>query len=465
MPMFANTNGVLIKVFALLHWSFAHSKLVVAPSLVAAHTSTTEPYHRTTLPMDSNANTTSVADDGTAAGSTEDEYSYRDARYLHSTANNNDMYRWHGITPALQQQQQYQQQQQLQQHQQQSYNDYAYGADYAMTSPAVVESPSTSYGYPYLTSSTTTSTPQPLYQLQPQPQKPVLRHLKFRPRITKLHVKSIRREPTGIRDMFADSDSFEEPDTDFVPLVTLYGSQISRWSTMPTHHVSQYTQPGKTFASSFGSSSTGAATSFGHGGLTFSAGSGSALEDLHESASHHHVPIFSGHHHMHHTPKFDMKKIGILALVKIGLAKLKAFGILKLIFILLLKLKLFLLAMFIKFVLFLKLLKVLKSLLVPLIVLAALIPLLLALLALPILLAGLAPALYSLITMLPIIPIFNFRPPKARVQLNKDQETDASDTISTVFDQLLSSTQCVEKIACQLATKKEATLFFPFVNW
>ncbi|XP_065215089.1 uncharacterized protein LOC135841817 [Planococcus citri] len=473
MPMFANTNGVLIKVFALLHWSFAYSKLVVAPSL-AAYSATTEPY-RTTLPMDFNTTSVTVAaaidsDDtaAAAAGSGEDEYPYRDSRYLHSTTNNhNDMYRWHGITqPQQLQQHQHQQrlQQQLQQQQQQqqtAYNDYAYSSDYAMTSPAAVESPSSHGIYPYFTTTTTT-------------QKPVLRHLKFRPRITKLQVKQVRRGPTSFKDMFTDSDSFEEPDTDFVPLVTLYGSQISRWSTMPTHHVGQYTygstQPGKTYPSSFGSTSTGAsaATSFGHSGLSFSAGSGSALEDLHESASHHHVPIFSGHHHMHHTPhtpKFDMKKIGILALVKIGLAKLKAFGILKLIFLLLLKLKLFLLAMFIKFVLFLKLLKVLKSLLVPLIVLAALIPLLLALLALPILLAGLAPALYSLITMLPIIPIFNIRPPKARVQLNKDQETDSSDTISTVFDQLLSSTQCVEKIACQLATKKEATLFFPFVNW
>lgn len=418
MPMFVSTNGVLITVIALLHRSFALTKLSVAPSL-GTYPPTTEPFFNATM--------TTKTNPGVTTEQPVERYSYRDGRYLQNT---NNAYRWHGIT---------QPQQHL--HQQTLQTDYAY-SDYSSTSP---EEPST-LTYPFITT-----------------QRPIPRQVKFRPRVTKLQVKSVRRGQNGM-NMFADSESFEEPDSDFVPLVTLYGSQISRWSTMPTHHASPYTygggtQPAEGFTG-FGGSSTGGASSFGHTGLTFTGGSSSTLEDLHQSASHHHVPILT---QIHHSPKFDMKKIGILALVKIGLAKLKAFGILKLIFILLFKLKLFLLAMFIKFVLFMKLLKVLKSLLIPLILLAVFIPLLLALLALPILLA---PLLYPLISMLPIIPAINIRP-KSRIHFLKDQENEneTKDTLTSVMDQLLSSTQCIERIACEMATKKEAKFFFPFVNW
>lgn len=168
-------------------------------------------------------------------------------------------------------------------------------------------------------------------------------------------------------------------------------------------------------------------------------------------------------HHQHHEPKLDLRKIGIIALVKIGLAKLKAFGALKLLFLMLLKFKLFLLTIFIKFVFFLKALKLLKSLLIPFLLLS-----LLPLLALPLMAL---PALVPLLMMLPIFTV-NVVPPAGggRIRLPNALKMSAQHELATskvavAVDQVSDSQYCIERIACQVATKRDAKLLFPVVSW
>lgn len=69
---------------------------------------------------------------------------------------------------------------------------------------------------------------------------------------------------------------------------------------------------------------------------------------------------------------FNLRRIGILALIKLGLIKLKAIGFLKILLLLLLKLKLFLIAAFLKYQLLLKLITFFKTLMLPLFVLPVL---------------------------------------------------------------------------------------------
>ncbi|VVC46194.1 Hypothetical protein CINCED_3A004241 [Cinara cedri] len=68
---------------------------------------------------------------------------------------------------------------------------------------------------------------------------------------------------------------------------------------------------------------------------------------------------------VHKEFKIDWQRIGILALIKLGLTKLQAVGFLKMVFLLLFKFKLYLVAIFFKFVLFLKLIKSFNIMLIP----------------------------------------------------------------------------------------------------
>lgn len=63
--------------------------------------------------------------------------------------------------------------------------------------------------------------------------------------------------------------------------------------------------------------------------------------------------------------KMNWQKFGILALIKLGLAKLQAIGFFKTAFLLLVKFKLYMVAVFVKFILLLKLIKSFNTLMLP----------------------------------------------------------------------------------------------------
>lgn len=63
--------------------------------------------------------------------------------------------------------------------------------------------------------------------------------------------------------------------------------------------------------------------------------------------------------------KINWQKFGILALIKLGLAKLQAIGFFKTVFLILVKFKLYMVAVFVKFILVLKLIKSFNILLLP----------------------------------------------------------------------------------------------------
>jgi len=64
--------------------------------------------------------------------------------------------------------------------------------------------------------------------------------------------------------------------------------------------------------------------------------------------------------------KIDWPTIGILAFIKLGLAKLQAIGFLQILFLIVFKLKLYMTAIFLKFLLIIKLIKLSKTLILPL---------------------------------------------------------------------------------------------------
>lgn len=105
---------------------------------------------------------------------------------------------------------------------------------------------------------------------------------------------------------------------------------------------------------------------------------------------------------------FNLRRIGILALIKLGLIKLKAIGFLKILLFLLLKLKLFLTAVFIKYQLFLKFITFFKTLMLPLFFLPVL----------PILISLIYPMVVSSSNTEPILNIMNMTTSSISTVLN-----------------------------------------------
>lgn len=189
--------------------------------------------------------------------------------------------------------------------------------------------------------------------------------------------------------------------------------------------------------------------------------------------------------------KIDWHKVGIMALVKIGLAKLKAFGFLKILFLLVFKLKMFLIAMFFKFLLIAKLMKLFKLFMIPLILL----PLLLSLLSAPMLVGGLfaiparildfltgpifAPASSTAATKVLTEPTTlsgaavgkngalppSYNKPDDLPASDHHRRLDMFDPALTVFRKVLDSEKCVERIACRMAVVEKAGLLPVWINW
>lgn len=200
--------------------------------------------------------------------------------------------------------------------------------------------------------------------------------------------------------------------------------------------------------------------------------------------------------------KIDWHKIGILALFKIGVAKLKAFGFLKVLFLLVFKLKLFLIAMFFKFLLVLKLMKFFKLLMIPLILLT-LLPLMSSLLS-PMLVGGLLSVPSRIIDYLtgPVyvpataatknsvtvisadpttspgdtaakagsLPSSSSSSPSKSDEINLSHRRrmdtiDAFDPTMNIFRKVLDSEKCVERIACRMAVVEKAGILPVWINW
>lgn len=180
--------------------------------------------------------------------------------------------------------------------------------------------------------------------------------------------------------------------------------------------------------------------------------------------------------------KIDWQKLGILALFKIGLAKLKAFGFLKILFLLVFKLKLFLIALFFKFLLISKLMKLFKLLLIPLILLP-----IIGSLASPMLLGTLVSIPMRIINFL-TEPVFapaasaatknSLDPtiqPITSVTKNDALSTSNSkrhlktlnlfDPTLNIFRKVLESEKCVERIACRMAVVEKAGILPVWINW
>jgi len=191
--------------------------------------------------------------------------------------------------------------------------------------------------------------------------------------------------------------------------------------------------------------------------------------------------------------KIDWHKVGIMALVKIGLAKLKAFGFLKILFLIVFKLKMFLIAMFFKFLLITKLMKLLKLFMIPLILLTV-VPLLLSLFSGPMLVGGLLATPLRILDFLfgPILaPVSStattkvlteptalpgtavgkngalspsYKPDDSPVS-DHHRRLDMLDPALTVFRKVLDSEKCVESIACRMAVVEKAGLLPLWINW
>ncbi|XP_050441992.1 uncharacterized protein LOC126846534 [Adelges cooleyi] len=176
----------------------------------------------------------------------------------------------------------------------------------------------------------------------------------------------------------------------------------------------------------------------------------------------HPVPIIAEYRRPHHHKSMiDWHKIGILALLKIGLVKLKIFAFLKTVFMLLLKLKLFLIALFFKFLLLLKLMKFLKLLLVPLLLLALsplLLPLLLPLILMP---------LYRLFTLLtePVLVPSSANGTASSITRSQLDPLRMVDPGMIEFRNVLQSEKCVQRIACRMATTEQSGIASSWINW
>ncbi|XP_049854177.1 uncharacterized protein LOC126335208 isoform X1 [Schistocerca gregaria] len=182
----------------------------------------------------------------------------------------------------------------------------------------------------------------------------------------------------------------------------------------------------------------------------------------------HGPPVYVPHRHHHHGDKY--LKFGILALLKLILAKLKAFGLFKLLLLFIIKpILLFKLALK-----FLFITKAFNALTLPLLLLPLLL-LLLPLLLLPLLLP-LAPLLL-LPLLLPLLLLFLPVPVltpgagaggagrrRRRRRAAAVAPGSASPNLLMLTRQVLEADQCLERIACQLAARR-SSLYNRFVIW
>lgn len=205
------------------------------------------------------------------------------------------------------------------------------------------------------------------------------------------------------------------------------------------------------------------------------------------------------HHLQMIIDKIEWQKVGILALLKVGMAKLKVFSFLKLLFLLVFKLKLFMIALFFKFLLALKLMKFFKLLMIPLILIGVL-PIMSSI-ASPSLIGGLLSIPSRIIDYLtgPVYvpgtaPVSTKNSAtdstvlssvtsaknsgggpsssaslqeRANINLHDSRRRETlglSDATFDIFQKVLDSEKCLERIACRMALVEKAGILPTWVN-
>lgn len=410
--MFSRLHGILITILTLVHLLSATTKLSVVPQTTAASNITGRSLDHTDL----NSSPISIETD-TNLTLADKMYNRRRSKYYSDSSREYNVpdynYNWQQQQAGSNTWPNYNWQQQPQ-----AYNpwpEYNYHDYHQVTSLPDL----TTIVYPRLT------TPQSL------------RHSynALRPPVTKLYAKPY---PAHYPD-------FEDESEEQLPLSPWYsGYGLFRWpSSIPSVQlapVSYHSPPGHNLGDDRISS----------------------IEHYHAAIGHQ-IPIIYHHHkeESSHMSKLNVKHLGIAALVKLGLVKFKIFAILKLLFFILLKFKLLLLIIFLKFLLFLKAIKYLKVLLLPFL-------LLLGLLLLPLLLLPLMAARH-LLPLLLLLPLpgtsSTTRQHKADHRLMEYLKSRQSDPVMEIMAQLMEAETCVERISCQLATRKESRLLYPIIRW
>lgn len=170
------------------------------------------------------------------------------------------------------------------------------------------------------------------------------------------------------------------------------------------------------------------------------------------------VPIIAEiRHPSNHKMSFDLSKIGMLALIKIAIAKLKALGFIKAMLLVLFKVKLLILAVAIKFLMLMKLVKF--ALFLP------------ALFSFSMFFSRLS-RLYSLLNQ-PVLVPNNFGQTDNNVDNNTDQtrsriNLEPQDLLNpkmSYLRQVLRSEKCIERISCRLAGADKPNLLLIWLNW
>lgn len=175
----------------------------------------------------------------------------------------------------------------------------------------------------------------------------------------------------------------------------------------------------------------------------------------------------SSHSGYGHKMSIDITKIGMLALIKIALAKLKALGFVKGMLLLLFKLKLFLLLIAMKFLMIAKFTK-----------LALLLPALLSFFTVPMMFSRLS-RLHSLLNQPVLVPnnFGNTNTQSNNTAANPTAEESESSRTSRVeppevsvpkmtrLGQIIRSEKCLQRVSCRIAGAKKPSLALIWLNW
>ncbi|XP_027838226.2 uncharacterized protein LOC114120505 [Aphis gossypii] len=185
------------------------------------------------------------------------------------------------------------------------------------------------------------------------------------------------------------------------------------------------------------------------------------------------VPIIAEiRHPSKHKMSIDVTKIGLLALIKIAMAKLKALGFIKAMLLMLFKLKLLILVLVIKALMLMKMVKMTLFL-----------PALLSIFTFPMILSRLT-NMHSLLNQ-PVLVPNGFGQNQGNNPGGNDQGNDGDDgdeskkikrssrldqlgvmgTIPTSFRQIMRSEKCVERVSCRMAGAERPSVLLIWLNW
>lgn len=186
------------------------------------------------------------------------------------------------------------------------------------------------------------------------------------------------------------------------------------------------------------------------------------------------VPIIAEiRHPSKHKMSIDVTKIGLLALIKIAMAKLKALGFIKAMLLMLFKLKLLILVLAIKALMLMKMVKMTLFL-----------PALLSIFTFPMILSRLT-NMHSLLNQPVLVPngfgqnqgnpsgggngpgsdSDDGDDPESLKRRSRLDQLEVMGTIPTSFRQIMRSEKCVERVSCRMAGAERPSVLLIWLNW